>query len=65
MKIFACVVNWFDQSIYLNQSDYQHILDRLESDPTLNTLVGVEGILFITKMGEHFLFLNEQGRLID
>ena len=30
VKIFAGVVNWFDQSIYLNQDDYQGVVNKLE-----------------------------------
>ena len=62
VKIFACVVNWFDQSMHLDQNDYQHIVNRLEHDGSFK---GVDGVLFVTKMGQRFLFLNEAGKCID
>lgn len=62
VKIFACVVNWFDVSMYLDQADYQNIMDRLEEESNLQ---GVDGVLFITKNGEEFMFLNETGKHID
>lgn len=65
VKIFACVSNWFDQSIYLTQQDYQQIVNRLERDGEQESLAGVDGVLFITRMGQQFLFLNERGKLID
>lgn len=65
VKIFVCVVNWFEQSIYLNQDDYQHIVNRLERDRDQESLKGVDGVLFLTKMGQQFWFLNERGKLID
>lgn len=65
VKIFVCVVNWFEQSIYLNQNDYQHIVNRLERDQDQESLKGVDGVLFVTKMGQQFLFLNESGKCID
>ncbi len=65
VKIFVCVVNWFEQSIYLSQDDYQGIVNRLEGDRDQESLKGVDGVLFITKMGQPFLFLNERGKCID
>lgn len=65
VKVFACVVNWFEQSIYLGQGDYQQIVDRLERDQDQESLAGVEGVLFLTKMGQVFWFLNEHGKCID
>lgn len=65
LKIFVCVLNWFDQSIYLGQSHYQQIVDRLERDGDQESLTGVDGILFVTKMGQRFLFLNQRAKLID
>ena len=55
-KIFVCVVNWFEQSIYLNQNDYQHIVNRLEKDQDQESLEGVDGVMFVTKMGQHSCF---------
>ncbi len=65
VKIFVCVVNWFEQSIYLNQNDYQHVVNRLERDQDQESLKGVDGVLFVTKMGQRFLFLNERGKCLD
>jgi hypothetical protein len=59
------VLNWFDQSIYLGQKQYQQIVNRLERDGNQESLKGVDGILFITKMGQRFLFLNERAKVID
>ena len=66
VKILACVVNWFAQSIYLVQDSYQSIVNRLERHQDCESLAGVEGILFVTAMGQQHLFLNERGhRLLD
>jgi hypothetical protein len=65
VTIFVCVVNWFSQSIYLSNSDYQHIVDKLERDQEQASLAGIDGVLFVTKMGQQFLFLNERGKCID
>jgi hypothetical protein len=59
------VVNWFDQSIYLDESDYQQIVNRLERHGDVESLRSIDGLLFVTKMGQKFLFLNEVGRMID
>jgi hypothetical protein len=63
--IFACVVNWFEQSIYLTQDDYQDVVNRLEQDQEQESLTGVDGVLFVTKLGQQFWFLNENGKRID
>ena len=65
LKFLTCVLNWFDQSIYLGQSHYQQIVDKLERDGDQESLKGVDGILFVTKMGQRFLFLNECAKVID
>lgn len=65
MRIFVCVVNWFAQSVYLNRQDYQKIVNRLERDGEQRHLAGVDGVLFVTKMGQQFLFLNEPGKITD
>jgi len=65
VKIFVCVVNWFEQSIYLNQDDYQQVVNRLEKDQDQESLKGVDGVWFVLKMGHQFLFLNERGKFID
>jgi hypothetical protein len=65
LKFFACVLNWFKQSIYLGQSHYQQIVNRLERDQDQESLTGVDGVFFVTKMGQRFLFLNERGKVVD
>jgi Holliday junction resolvase len=65
VKLIAYVVNWFAQSIYLVESDYQRIVNKLERHGEVESLQGVDGVLFITKMGQQFLFLNEVGKRID
>jgi hypothetical protein len=65
VTIFACVVNWFPQSMYFSQGDYQYIVDRLEKDHDQASLTGIDGVLFVTKLGQQFLFLNERGKCID
>ena len=65
VTMFVCVVNWFAQSIYLGQPDYQHIVNKLELDGEQESLKGIDAVLFVTKMGQRFLFLNEHGKCID
>jgi len=66
VKIFACVLNWFAQSIYLVQDNYQSIVNKLERDQECKYLTGVEGVLFVTAMGQQYFFLNECGhRLLE
>jgi hypothetical protein len=65
LKLFACVLNWFDQSIYLGQSQYQQIVNRLEREQDQESLTGVDGVFFVTKMGQRFLFLSERAKVID
>jgi hypothetical protein len=64
IKLFACVSNWFDQSVYLNEVDYQDVVNRLEQDSDQAYLDGMDGVLFITKVGQEFLFVNEQGKSV-
>ncbi len=65
VKLVAYVVNWFAPSIYLAQSDYQRIVNKLEKHGAVESLQGIDGVLFITKMGQEFLFLNDVGKQID
>lgn len=65
VKLLAYVVNWFAQSIYLGESDYQQIVNKLERHGEVEALKGIDGVLFVTKMGQEFLFLNEVGKRID
>jgi hypothetical protein len=71
VTIFACVSNWFDQSIYLGEDSYQYVVNRLEKDQLegegnfLESLKGIDGVLIVTKFGNRHLFLNERGKSID
>lgn len=65
VKLLAYVVNWFDQSIFLGEADYQQIVNKLEKHGEVESLNGVDGVLFVTKMGQEFLFLNDVGKQID
>ena len=65
VRVFACVVNWFAQSIHLSGSDYQCVVNRLERNRDQESLKGVDGVLFVTKAGQQFWFLNECGKCIE
>lgn len=70
VTVFISVSNWFDQAIYLSEQDYQYIVNRLEKDQLeggdlRESLQGIDGVLFLTKVGHRFLFLNEHGKSID
>jgi hypothetical protein len=65
VKLLAYVVNWFAESIYLGEPDFQQIVNKLERHGEVESLIGIDGVLFITKMGQQFLFLNEVGKRID
>ena len=66
VKMFVSVSNWFDQAIYLDQQDYQYIVNRLEKDHLagegnfVESLKGVDCVLFATKFGNRHLFLNNR-----
>ncbi len=62
VKVLVYVVNWFSQSIYLDQDSYQSIVNRLEEQ---QLLVGIDGVWFILSAGHEFVFLNEGGKSID
>jgi hypothetical protein len=65
LKILVCVVNWFSQSIYLGQDDYQAIVNRLERDQDQESLKGIDGVWFVTRFGQEFVFLNDRAKSID
>jgi hypothetical protein len=65
IKIIAYVVNWFEQTIYLTDSEYQVIVNKLEEHGEVRSLDGIDGVWFIMKMGNDHLFLNENGKRID
>lgn len=56
VKIPVYVMNWLEHSIVLDQDSYQQIVNKLESS---GQLLGLEGILFITKMGERRFHLQD------
>lgn len=65
VRLFICVINWFAQSIHMDEADYQQVVNRLERDGDQELLKGIDGVFFITKMGEDYMFLNERGKVID
>jgi hypothetical protein len=65
VRLFVCVLNWFDQSIYFNEGDFQGIVDKLERNEEQEYLTGIDGVWFLTSAGNHTLFLNERGKSID
>jgi len=62
LQILVFVVNWFSQSIYLGESDYQMLVDRLEQEQEHTLLKGINGVLFVTSAGVQFFFIDEQAR---
>ena len=58
VTIYACVINWFEQSIYLTKDDYQMIVNWLERDQDQESLLGIDGVFFVTQQGLMHLFLN-------
>ena len=65
LTILVCVVNWFSQSIYLGQDDYQAIVNKLERDEDQESLKGIDGVWFLTRFGQEFVFLNDRAKSID
>jgi hypothetical protein len=65
LTILVCVVNWFAQSIYLCEADYQKIVNKLERDQDQESLAGIDAVVLITSAGKSFCFLNERGKCID
>ena len=64
MKIFVSVFNWIDQSVQLDESDFNKVANRLKESGDIVSVDNIDGVLFITKMGNDFLFLNEAGKVI-
>ena len=66
VTMFVCVSNWFDQAIYLDQQDYQYIVNRLEKDKLegddnyMESLKGIDAVFFVTKLGQVFWFVSDQ-----
>ena len=57
-------MNWGLHSIYLGQNDYHQITKRLERDGDQESLEGIDGVFFVTRMGETYLFLTDHGKKI-
>jgi hypothetical protein len=55
----------FAQTVYLNRENHQSIVNLLEKNEKQESLVGVEGVWFISGAGQDFLFLNQNGKTID
>jgi hypothetical protein len=67
LTMYICVVNWFDQSIYLGQQSYQELVNRLEKERREDntdeeSLKGIDAAFFVLKMGNYFWFVNERAR---
>ena len=66
VKMFVCVSNWFDQAIYLDQQDYQYIVNRLQKDKLegddnyMESLKGIDAVFFVTKLGQVFWFVSDR-----
>jgi len=56
VKIAVYVMNWLKHSIILDQDNYQQIVNKLERN---GQLLGLDGILFVTKMGERHFHLQD------
>ena len=65
LRVYVCVLNWFDQSIYLDNDDFQSIVNKLEKDNGQESLIGVDALMFVTKMGMTFGFVNERAKVLD
>ena len=65
LQIVVFVVNWFSQSIYLVESDYQHLVNRLEEELGNTLLSGINGVLFVTSAGVQFPLIDNQAKVID
>ena len=65
VTLLACVVNWFDQTIYLTLADYQRIVNRLELDGYVRSTDGIDVVWFVMKFGNEYAFLNENGKRIE
>lgn len=65
LQIVVFVVNWFSQTIYLNESNYLATVKRLEQEQEQTLLKGINGVLFVTGAGVRFLFIDDQAKAID
>jgi hypothetical protein len=62
VKVFVCVLNWLSHSLCLYPNDYLRIYRWLKADRHLQ---GIDGVLFITKMGVTHWFPTDVGNCID
>jgi hypothetical protein len=62
VKVFVCVLNWFAHSLCLYQNDYLRIFRRLKRERQLD---GVDGVLFVTKMGVPYWFPDDPAMCIE
>jgi Holliday junction resolvase len=65
ITVLAYVVNWFEHTIYLTQAEYQQVVDKLELNGEEQSIKGIDGIWFIMKFGNDYLFWNQNGKRID
>lgn len=65
LTIYTCVVNWLPQTVFLDQDDYQNVVNRLEQHEDEQSLQGVDGVWFILKNGTLRAFLNERAKVLD
>ncbi|MFZ1011624.1 MAG: hypothetical protein WAN65_32610 [Candidatus Sulfotelmatobacter sp.] len=68
VTMFICVSNWFHQAIFLGEQDYQYVVNRLEKDKLegqdnyMESLNGVDVVLFVTKDGDIYSFVKDELR---
>jgi hypothetical protein len=65
LQIVVFVVNWFSQSIYLVESDYQRLVNRLKEQQEHTLLSGINGVLFVTSAGVQFAFIDDQAKVVN
>ena len=62
MAIAVSFVNWFLQSVTLDQSAFQYIVNTLEQEQELD---GIDVVLVITATGQEHSFFSERGKSIE
>jgi hypothetical protein len=62
VKVLVCVVNWLTHSLCLYQNDYLRIFRRLKCEQQLD---GIDGVLFVTKMGVPYWFPDDPKKCLD
>lgn len=61
MTIAVFVVNWSLQSVTMDRSKFQEIINRLKQDQELD---GIDAVLVITATGQDHIFFSERGKSI-